>query len=175
MPSIDEQIEAARRLDERTASWRLWARRTGVTLLVAVPVIALFNVLGQRATTTTTNTPAVSVSLHAPSTVRGGLLFQAKVTIVAHRTLPNVTLKLGNGWLDGITMNTDEPGGTTETATADGGLSLSFGTLKPDQPFVQYCEFQVNPTSWGRRSQPLSVFSNNVQLVHINHTMTVIP
>jgi hypothetical protein len=175
MTDVDEQIESSRRVDEQTATRRLLMRRAGVTLLAAVPVIALFNLLGQRATTTSRSTPAVTVAVHAPSRVRAGLLFQAKITIVAQRTLPKVTLNLGNGWIDGITMNTDEPGGTTETSTADGGLSLSLGTIQADQPFVQYFEFQVNPTSWGSRSQPLSVSSNNVQLVRIDHSMTVIP
>jgi len=175
MPSTDEQIRAARELDERTAQWRLWLRRAGVVVLVAVPVVALFNLLGQRATTTTKSTPVVTVSLHAPDRIRTGLLFQAKVTIVAHRRLPAVTLDLGNGWIDGMTMNTDEPGGVTETSVPGGGLSLSFGTLQPNQPFVQYFEFQVNPTSSGSRSQSISVLSNKVPLVHLDHTMTVIP
>lgn len=175
MASVEEQIAASRRADETSAVWRLWLRRTGVAALTAVPVIALFNVVGQRATTTTRETPSVTVSLHAPSRIRTGLLFQAKITIVAHRTLPSVNLVMGKGWIDGITMNTDEPGGSTETSTADGGLSLSMGKLLPNVPFTQYFEFQVNPTSWGNRSQPVSVTSNGVPVIRIDHTMTVIP
>jgi hypothetical protein len=175
MPSVDEQIAAAAQADQKSATWRLWARRAGVTVLTAVPVVALFNVVGQRATTTTRDSPDVTVSVRAPSAVRPGLLFQAKVTVTARRTLPKATLSLGNGWFDGMTMNTNEPSASSETSLPGGGVSLSLGTLQPDQPYVQYFEFQVNPTSWGRRSQLVEVDSDSVSLVRIDHKMTVVP
>jgi hypothetical protein len=175
MTSVDEQIAAARRTDEKSGTLRLWLRRAGVTVLTAVPVIALFNLVGQRATTTTRSTPAVIVAVHAPSQVRSGLLFQAKITITARRSLPDVTLALGNGWFDGLTLNTNEPSAVSETNTADGGVALSLGSLKPYQPYVQYLEFQVNPTSSGSRPQSVEVTSAGVELVHIDHTMRVVP
>jgi hypothetical protein len=175
MSDIEDQVSATRRADESTAVARLWARRFGCLLLAVVPVAALFNVFGQRSSTATLQAPALTLSVHAPHAVRAGLLFQTKIAITAKRKLPDVTLLLGNGWFDGLTLNTEEPSASSETNGPDGGVVLSLGTLQPGQPYVQYLEYQVNPTSIGRRHQAVEVSSAGAELASVEHTMTVIP
>jgi hypothetical protein len=138
-------------------------------------VLALLNVLGQRATSARVSSPAATVTVHAPATVRVGLLFQAMITITAHQTLKAASLVLGNGWFDGLTINTSEPQASSETPGPDGGVTFSLGTLQPGPPYVEYLEFQVNPTSISRRSQPVELRANGTRLLALDHTMTVIP
>jgi hypothetical protein len=175
MPDVLQPIRDVRESDERNASRRVWLRRFCCLLLAAVPVVALFNVVGQRAHDSTAQSSAAVLVVHAPSSARGGLLFQAKVTIVARETIKDASLVLGHGWLDGLTMNTNEPSATSETTGPDGGLTLSLGTLNAGQTYVQYLDFQVNPTTVGRRSQPVALDIGNSQLLSIAHTLTVFP
>jgi hypothetical protein len=175
MADVLQPIRDVREVDERSAPRRAWARRACCLVLAAVPVVALFNVLGQRATDSTATSSAAAVVLRAPATVRGGLMYQAKFTIVARAPIKAATLVLSNGWIDGFTMNTDEPSATSETTGPHGGLSLDLGALKAGQTYVQYFEFQVNPTTVGRKSQPVELLSGSTQLLALTHTMTVLP
>jgi hypothetical protein len=175
MSDVLQPIRDVRQAQEHTAPRRVWVRRACCLLLAAVPVLALLNVFGQRAHSATETAPAASLTLRAPSHVRPGLMYQAKLTIVARQTIKATTLVLGNGWLDGFTMNTNEPSATSETTGPDGGLSLSLGTLKPGQTYVQYFEMQVNPTTVGTKSQPVSLRSGSTQLLALDHTIRVFP
>jgi hypothetical protein len=175
MPDVLQPIRDGRDSADRTASRRIWIRRAGCLLLAAVTVLALFNVFGQRAHDSSASSPAAVLTVRAPSHARAGLMFQAKFTIVARQPIKAATLVLGNGWLDGITQNTNEPSASTETSGPDGSLSLSLGPLQSGQTFVQYLELQVNPTTSGTKSQPVVLNSGNTRLLSLDHTMTVFP
>jgi hypothetical protein len=175
MPDVLQPIPDVRESDDRTASRRIWARRAGCLLLAAVPILALSNVVGQRAHDSTVSSAAATVIVHAPTRVRAGLLFQAKFTVTAHQDIKGATLVLGNGWLDGLTMNTNEPSAASETAGPRGGVALALGPLAAGQTYVQYLDFQVNPTTVGRRSQSVILRIGSRQLLALNHTMTVFP
>jgi hypothetical protein len=175
MTDVLQPIRDVREADERSAPRKVWVRRAGCLLLAAVTVLALFNVFGQRAHESSVSSPVAVLTLRAPSHARAGLMFQAKFTIIARRTIKHATLVLAGGWLDGLTQNTNEPSATNETTGPDGGLSLSLGTLQQGQTFVQYLELQVNPTSSGTRSQPVQLRSGSTLLLTLHHTMTVFP
>ncbi|HVW79494.1 MAG TPA: hypothetical protein VHB69_00955 [Mycobacteriales bacterium] len=161
---------------EPAADWRRpWARWLGMTVLTAIVITALCNVYGQRASTQQVSGPLAQLTLRAPTTVRPGLLFQAKITITADQTLPNAELVLSHGWVDGLTMNTEEPSPTNETSGPDGSLIFGIGTLQPGQPFVQYLDYQVNPTSLSRRPQTLVVRSNGTVAASLDRTLTIVP
>jgi hypothetical protein len=175
MSDVLQPITDLREAREHSAAHRIWVRRACCLLLAAVSVLALLNVFGQRAHSTTATAPSASLTLHAPSHARPGLMYQAKLTIVAHQKIKATTLVLGNGWLDGFTMNTNEPSAASETTGPDGGLSLSLGTLNAGQTYVQYFELQVNPTTVGTKSQPVLLRSGSTQLLALDHTMRVFP
>jgi len=153
----------------------VWIRRFGICLLGAVVILALFNVFGQRASTSTARAAAADLTVHAPTTVRAGLLFQAKITVVAREDLPKTSLVLSHGWIDGFTMNTNEPSATSEASGPGGALVLSLGSLRAGQTYVQYFEFQVNPTSNSSRRQNVTVESDGAPVVSMTRTMTVFP
>jgi hypothetical protein len=175
MPDVIAPLSPDRRHSERAAVYGVWIRRFGVGLLLAVVVVALCNVLGQRASDATVRASAADITVHAPTRVRPGLLFQARVTVVAHQALPKAELVFNKSWIDGLTMNTNEPSASSETSGPDGSLILTLGALQAGQTYTQYFEYQVNPTSFGRRSQTVTVTSNGMPVVSLSRTLTVIP
>src|ERR1700755_1062713 len=106
----------------------LWARRAGVTLLLAFVVLALTGFFGQQGSTHAATGDKATLRLGVPDAVRGGLLFQAKVEIAARQDLEHPRLLLGQGWSEGMQMNTIEPGAQSESSR-DGRLVLSYDKL----------------------------------------------
>jgi hypothetical protein len=170
-----EPIETARSADDRWDRTGAWVRRAAMCALAAVTVLALCNVFGQRAATARTATSQAVLEVRAPTTVRPGLLFQAKITITAKQALPDAQLVLNPGWVDGCTINTIEPAPASETSGPGGALVFDIGALQPGQPWVQFIEFQVNPTSISNRHQVVSVLSATQPIVSLHRTMTVVP
>jgi hypothetical protein len=81
-----EAIDLARDRDLRGRDKGLWIRRALLTLIALVPLLALFNVFGQRPTTAKATAPAATLSVYAPTKLRGGLLWEARFHITAHRS-----------------------------------------------------------------------------------------
>ncbi|HVT21199.1 MAG TPA: hypothetical protein VHE57_07420 [Mycobacteriales bacterium] len=175
MTEAVKPIESARSSDDRAGRIGLWIRRAAMCLLTAVVGIALANVVGQRATIAHASSPRADLTVRAPDTVRPGLLFQAKISVTAHDALPNAQVVLSSGWLDGMTINTIEPSPSTERSGPGGSLVFDLGALQPGQTWVEYIEYQVNPTSISRRHQTITVLSNTAPVVDLQRTMTVIP
>jgi hypothetical protein len=170
-----EPVMTNRELAEHRDRFDVWVRRLSMCALAAVVLIALFNVLGQRASTIASGTSAAELTVHSPTAVRPGLLFQSRISVTARQALPNAQLVLGSGWFDGLTLNTEEPGASTETSGPNGSVVLSLGSLAPGQTFVQYLEFQVNPTSFSQRRQTVTVRSRGADVASLSRTMTIVP
>ncbi|MGN6474516.1 MAG: hypothetical protein ACTHK4_12840 [Mycobacteriales bacterium] len=168
-------IESSRPAIVRGDRVGVWIRRAAMCLLTAVVVIALCNVVGQRASTAHASTSFAELDVRAPTAVRAGLLFQAKISVTARTALSNAELELGSGWIDGLTMNTAEPSASNETSGPAGSLVFDIGTLQAGQTYVEYLEYQVNPTSISRRDQVVTVLSNKTPAVSLHRTMTVVP
>jgi hypothetical protein len=118
----------------------------------AIPVLALFNVFGQVPSRASADSPAAALIVSAPNHVRGGLLFQARFTIIAHREIKNATLDLSRSWAEEMTINTLEPAPSQETSD-NGRLSFQPGDIPAGQTFTFFMQFQVNPVAVGSRSQ----------------------
>jgi hypothetical protein len=168
-------IEASRPVSDRNDRSGVGLRRVAMCALAAVTVVALCNVVGQRATTAHASTSSAEIDVRSPTAVRAGLLFQAKITVTARQTLPQAQLVLGSGWIDGLTMNTEEPSPSNESSGPNGSLVFDLGTLQPGEAYVEYLEYQVNPTSVSRRSQVVTVLSNNSAVASLHRTMTIVP
>jgi hypothetical protein len=106
--------------------------------------------------------------------VRGGLFFESRFTIEARRELENATVVLDPGWLEGMTLNTVEPGPIGE-ASRDGRLALELGHVPAGGRHLFFLQFQVNPTNVGRRSQDVELYDGETRLLHIDRTVTVFP
>jgi hypothetical protein len=150
-------------------------RRVVVLVLTAIAVLGLANVFGQRATTVRAAGASASLAVEAPSTVRGGDMWQARFHIKAVRDIKKATLTLDPGWAEAMTINTIEPSPSNETSD-NGRLSLDLGSISAGSDFILFVECQVNPTNvaW-HRSQDVELQDGNQTLVTIHRRITVLP
>lgn len=169
-----DTIDLASARDLRGRANEIWVRRLLVLLVVAIPVIALFNVFGQRSHDSQRASPAAALSVHVPSAVRGGLLFEARFTIVARQSIQDTVLELSPEWADGLTINTLEPAPTSETSD-NGWLSFDLGELPAGQTFQLHLQYQVNPTSSGGRDLGVRLMDGQAQLTSLTRHLQVWP
>jgi hypothetical protein len=149
-------------------------RRALIVLLSLFLLAGLLNVFGQRPDTVHAASSAASLKLYAPSHVRGGLYYEARFTIDAHRELKNAMLVLDPGWAEGTTINTIEPSPLGE-ASRDGKLVLTLGHIRGGSTYILFMQLQVNPTNVGRRSQDAALYDGGTSLARIDRTVTVFP
>jgi hypothetical protein len=94
--------------------------------------------------------------------------------IVGRRELKRATLVLDSGWLEGMTINTIEPGPIGE-ASRDGKLALELGHVPAGKTYLLFVQIQVNPTNIGRRSQDVELFDGPKHLLTVDRTITILP
>lgn len=169
-----EGLERGRHVELDHRERQVVLRRALIALLAAVPVIALVNLVGQRSSATVAARPAATLTVRAPARLRGGLLYQVAFTVVAHRAISSLHLVLSPGWFDGLSLNTMEPAASNE-GSRNGRVSLSYGTLDPGQKLVVFTEWQVNPTTIGRRHLTVDVDDGGKLLARARRTLTIFP
>jgi hypothetical protein len=175
MAEIPDQIVLKRHRDLDGRAWEIWLRRGLFALLPILAVLGLLNVFGQRPATTTANASgAASFKLYAPSTVRSGLLWQARFHITAQRDLKRATLVLSPGWLEGMTVNTIEPSPVSE-ASNNGRISLDLGHIPAGDSYLLFMQFQTNPTNVGHRDASVTLKDGDTTLLHVHRTITIFP
>jgi len=150
-------------------------RRVIMTLLFAFCVLGLLNVFGQRPSTVRASVPAASISLYAPTHVRGGVFMEARFDIRAKRDIKKAILKLDPGWGEGMSMNTVEPSPVSE-ASDNGRFSFELGHIPAGKRFLLFMQFQVNPTNlaW-HRPQNVELDDGDTVLATLHRTITVFP
>jgi hypothetical protein len=164
-------LERHRDLEGR---FSVWWRRGLLAVVLAFLVLGLLDVFGQRPSGSRAASSAATLSVYAPTHIRGGLLFEARFHVTAHRDLKHATLVLDSGWAEGIQINTIEPSPIGE-ASRDGKLALDLGHIAAGHSFVLYMEFQVDATNVGRRSQDVRLDEGEKPLLTIHRTVTVFP
>jgi hypothetical protein len=153
---------------------RPWTRRALLSLLCVPLILGLFNVFGQRPSTTKREVQAASLSIYAPERVRGGLYYEARFHVQAHDELKDARLVLNSNWIEGLTINTIEPS-PVGSASRDGALSYDLGHIPAGQSYVLYVQEQVNPTNIGRRTQTAELWDGETHLLTIKRPLTVWP
>jgi len=143
-------------------------------LIALVLVLALFDVFGQETSTTRAEAGAATLSVSAPGAVRGGLLFQARITTEVHTDLRDATLVLNQAWVDGLTVNTIEPSPLNE-ASRDGNLAFDLGHLPAGSKHVLYLDYQVNPTTVGSRTLRLELQDGETPVTSLERTLRILP
>jgi hypothetical protein len=153
----------------------IWIRRAVLAAIVALAALALANVFGQRPSTIRADGPSATVSVYAPTAIRGGDFMEARIHITAKRDLKKATLKLDPGWAEGMSMNTIEPSPVGE-ASDNGRLSFDLGHIPKGRSFILFMQFQVNPTNlaW-HRPQNVEVDDGNEVVARLHRTITVFP
>jgi hypothetical protein len=160
--------------EPRALSRGLWARRVAMTVLGVIALLALLDVFGQRTSRSVAAGDTATLAVRAPATVRGGLLFQSRVEIVARRAIDHPRLLLADGWIEGMQVNSVTPDPEGE-ALRDGRLVLSFPALRAGERLTIRMQFQVNPTNIGHRSYDLELDDAETPLARVDRSLTVLP
>jgi hypothetical protein len=174
MADIPDTIVLKRDRDLAKRSKELWLRRTLFLLLTAFIIAAFANVFGQRASTMETRAPAGTLTVRSPSTLRSGLVFQTRLRIIASQEIKDAIVVLSPSWLEGITQNTLEPSPIGE-ASKDGSLSFDLGHIPQGQTYSLYFQRQVNPTTFGTRTEEAQVFDGKTLLLTSRRDVTIFP
>jgi hypothetical protein len=151
-----------------------WVRRIVLAVLLGLIVVALANVFGQRPCPDEVVASAATLQLTGPHAIRGGLLYEAKIHVVAASRLDRPTIVLAEGWLDGFTLNSIVPQPLKETSEPD-GVALSFAPLASDEKHTVFLSSHVDPTTVGRRSQGVRLRDGAQGLAELTRTVTVFP
>lgn len=174
MAELPEGLTPERNRDLRGPLASPIYRRVLLCCIAAIPILALLNVFGQRATTSAAHTPSVDVSVTAPARLRSGLIFQVRVEVRAHRNIKELEVVLDRGWWDAMSVNSIVPEPTEETSE-EGQVVLSYGKLDPNEKLVFWIYVQVNPTNVGKRREDIEIRDNMTPLAHIHRSMTIFP
>jgi hypothetical protein len=175
MADVPDTIDLERDRDLKGREGDIWVRRGLMSIVAAIPVIALFNVFGQRPDTHTLVGPAASLKISAPARLRGGLLYQVRFHITARQDIKDAYLVLGPGWAEGMQMNTIEPSPVSE-ASNDGRLSFELGHIGAGHSYILFMQFQVNPTNvaFGRK-QTVWLNDGKIRLLTFSRDLRVFP
>jgi hypothetical protein len=172
--AVPDEIDLSRDRDLQGRRKDVWVRRFLLALVALVPVLALFNLFGQRPTTSSASVPAATLSVYAPTRLRGGLLWEGRIHITAHREIKNAILVLSTGWAEGMSMNTIEPSPSNE-ASDNGRLEFTLGHIPQNKSFILYMQFQVNPTNVGHRSRSTTLYDGKTELAAVHQKVTIFP
>jgi hypothetical protein len=172
---LPAEIDLGRHRDFEGRETGKWLRRGFLVLLFVFIVAALANVFGQAAATDTASGTGGSLSVKAPSRVRGGLTYQGEFVIHAKEALAAPTLVLDRGWIDQTTMNTLEPEPAGTTSDADGNLKLRFPPMAAGRTLVVYAEFQANPINVGSHDADVALYDGSKPIAQISRTQFNFP
>jgi len=174
MPDAPDAIVLSRDRELEGRDRELWIRRGLFALAPLVTILALLNVFGQKPQDSNVTASSATLRLHAPERVRSGLLYEARFTVEATSRLRNAVLVLAPGWFEGMTVNTIEPSPVAERSV-NGETVLELGPVEAGGSHVLYMQFQINPTSVGRRSQTVELLDGTRPLLTLPRTVTVFP
>jgi hypothetical protein len=174
LATVPDTLTLKRHRDLEGRRKEAWVRRALLVLIAVVPVLALTDLFGQRPHIATAAAEAATLELYAPGHLRGGLLWEARFTIVAHHELKDAVLELDKGWLEGMQINTIEPSPVGEGSN-DGRLVLDLGHVPQGQRYILFMQFQVNPTNVGRRPQNVRLYNGAKLLTTIHRRITIFP
>jgi len=156
---------------ERTG---LIVRRVTLSLLAVIPLLALLDFFGQKPLSSQAANPRVRMTLSAPETLRGGLLFQSRIEIHALDRIAHPRLVLDEGWMEGMQVNSIEPAAGDEESR-DGRVTLSYTTLEAGDVLKVWLQFEAAPTTVGPRSWGLELDDDLQPVAHIARQLTVLP
>jgi hypothetical protein len=145
-----------------------------MALIALLPLLALFNLFGQRPQTSKASVSTATLSVYAPTRLRGGLIWEGRIHITAHRDIKEAILVLGTGWAEGMSINTIEPSPVGE-ASKNGKLEFTLGHIPKDESHILFMQFQVNPTNVGRRPRTTDLYDGTTRLASVDQTVTVFP
>jgi hypothetical protein len=169
-----DQLQLARHRDMRGRRYSRPARTAARLALWVLPVLALLNVFGQRASTTAAAGAGGGLEVQVPHALRGGLIWQSTVTIRADQDLAAPRLVFSSDWLQGFTLNTVEPAPAGETADGT-ALAFDFDDMAAGDALRLVMQWQVNPTSAGGRDLDVTLKDGDRTIAIVRRDVRVWP
>jgi hypothetical protein len=145
-----------------------------LSLVGLFALAGLANVFGQRPDTQVVDTPVAELKVYSPTKLRGGVYYESRFHVDAHRDIENATLVLDPGWIEGMTLNSSVPAPVGE-ASRDGRIAFELGHIPEGGTHLFFLQFQVNPTNIGRRSADVDLTDGERLLAHVDRTVTIWP
>jgi hypothetical protein len=171
---VPDEVILKRDRDLAGRTWHPWLRRGLLALLAVPPVLALANTFGQHQSALSATSTAATLTVNAPSRLRGGLLYTVSFAIRAHSDLKKATLVLDPGWIDGMQVNSINPQPVDE-GSRNGRVVLVLGHIAAGQRVEYWIEFQVNPTTVGTRTQNVELDDGGKRILTERRKLTVYP
>jgi hypothetical protein len=161
--------------DRRHPDAATWVRRAILVLPAILIVLGLANVFGQRATDSVASSPAADLDVSAPAHLRGGLMFQVRIQVLAHRRISHPVLVFSHAWYESMTQNSVNPQ-PIAGSSVDDRPSFEFSPVAPGHRATYWFQFQVNPTNIGwRRNETVTLADGHTTLATVARTLTVYP
>jgi hypothetical protein len=173
-PSFPDHLDPGRHRDLAGRSHQPWVRRAMLVVFTTISVLGLLNVFGQRSESSRASGAGAALEVRGPTKVRGGVLYQERITVRALRAIKFPRLVLSQGWADGLQINTIEPSPQSESSR-DGKLVFSYGQMQAGDKLELWIDYQVNPTHVGKTDTSVELDAQDVPLVHLNRTLTAFP
>ena len=152
-----------------------WARRVVLAGIALLVVLGLLNTFGQDPTVSQAQSASATLRVSAPADLRGGLIFQVRVDITAHRRLAKPMLVFSPGWFDSMTTNAIAPQPTTQV-NIDGSPGFQLSPMPAGRLATYWFYFQVNPTNIGwQRPETLDLLNGTTLVASIHRTITIYP
>ena len=174
MADVPDHLALEHHRDLEGRERRPVVRWIALTLVGLFSLAGLANLFGQQPDTVVAESPVARLKVYSPTKLRGGVYYESRFHIDAREEIRKATLVLDPGWLEGITLNTLEPGPIGE-ASRDGKLALELGHVRAGTKHVFFLHFQVNPTEVGHRSQDVALYDGDELLLEIDRAITIFP
>jgi len=174
VPQLPDGITLERNRDLRGLARTPWLRRGLLCLIAVLPLLALLGFFGQKPSTSSAASPVASMSVTAPSRLRGGLIFQVRVRVVARQPIHQLELAFDRGWWNSMSVNSIAPE-PSSSSSENGKVVLSYGGLPAGQSLICWIYFQVNPTNVGNRREDVELLDGSRRLLHIHRSVTIFP
>jgi hypothetical protein len=174
MAALPDLLDRKTHVDLPGHDYESWVRRAVLLAFVGLSAAGVANVFGQHTQTVSVDAPGAKLTVEAPAAARGGLIYQARFRVDAHRALAKPTLVLDPGWFDGLTINTVEPDAVKWDQT--GGLNtIQLPPIASGGHFVLLMQYQVNPTVIGHRVQDVALEDGGTPVATLRHAQTIFP
>jgi hypothetical protein len=171
---VPDGLTLERNRDLHRRSGQVWYRRGLLCAVAALPILALLNVFGQRPTTSSAHTPAADLVVTAPARLRGGLIFQVRVEVTAHRDIGMPQIIFDRGWWESMSLNSLEPNPNNQD-TQNGSVVLSYNKLAAGHTLIVWLYFQVNPTNVGKRREDVELDDGSSTIAGVHRSLTIFP
>jgi hypothetical protein len=174
MAELPGHLDRRRDLELEGRTSHGWIRRGVLAAMVVVLALALWSFFGQRPTETSASARGVSFQLSSPTRLRGGLIFQTRISFRAAHTLRHPVVELSDNWFDGVTLNSIQPAPVSE-ARGSHGVRLLMGKLAGGKSETLYLEWSVNPTTVGGRDLTATLLDGDRVLTTIERHVIFFP